>query len=194
MLDKMVSSFTVLIAPVYMAIAIAGQQWRFVVTLFAWWWISRSAKLLPHLRRRPSSFFLVPAFLSTNLIITAPLFFLGGFMLALPSAPGEALVSDVVVAELRGRAATLRSVVRSLAAFSPVIIGAIADVIGLRLALAVVTPLYAVGGVVMLFAARHYAYDLSFVAAESERIRAGVDGPGAPTPAVDSPGGAEPSG
>ena len=36
-----------------------------------------------------------------------------------------------------------------------------------------VTPLYAIGGVVMLFAARHYAYDLSFVAAESERVRAG---------------------
>ena len=136
---------------------------------------------------------LVPAFLSTNLIVTAPLFFLGGFMLALPSAPGEALVSDVVVAELRGRAATLRSVVRSLAAFSPVIIGAIADSIGLRLALAVVTPLYAIGGVVMLFAARHYAYDLSFVAAESERIRAGVDGLDAPAPAVDSPGSAGPS-
>ena len=51
MLDKMVASFTVLVAPVYMGFAIAGQQWRFVFTLFVWWWVSRSAKLLPHLRR-----------------------------------------------------------------------------------------------------------------------------------------------
>ena len=126
---------------------------------------------------------LVPAFISTNLLITAPLFFVGGFLLALPSAPGEALVSDVVVAELRGRAATVRSVVRSLAAFSPVIIGAIADVIGLRLALAAIAPLYAVGGVVMLFAARHYPYDLSFVAAESGRLRSDAD----PSPSPAEP-------
>jgi cellulose synthase/poly-beta-1,6-N-acetylglucosamine synthase-like glycosyltransferase len=69
MLDKMVASFTVLVAPVYMAFAIAGQQWRFVVTLFAWWWISRSAKLLPHLRRRPSSFLLVPAFVGVTFVM-----------------------------------------------------------------------------------------------------------------------------
>jgi cellulose synthase/poly-beta-1,6-N-acetylglucosamine synthase-like glycosyltransferase len=69
MLDKMVASFTVLVAPVYMVFAIAGQQWRFVVTLFAWWWISRSAKLLPHLRRRPSSFLLVPAFVGVTFVM-----------------------------------------------------------------------------------------------------------------------------
>ena len=62
MLDKMVSSFTVLVAPVYMTLAIATAEWRFVATLFGWWWVSRSAKLLPHLRRRPSSFFYIPAF------------------------------------------------------------------------------------------------------------------------------------
>jgi hyaluronan synthase len=69
MLDKMVATFTVLVAPVYMVFAIAGQQWRFVVTLFAWWWISRSAKLLPHLRRRPSSFLLVPAFVGVTFVM-----------------------------------------------------------------------------------------------------------------------------
>ena len=69
MLDKMVATFTVLVAPVYMVFAIAGQQWRFVVTLFAWWWVSRSAKLLPHLRRRPSSFLLVPAFVGVTFVM-----------------------------------------------------------------------------------------------------------------------------
>jgi cellulose synthase/poly-beta-1,6-N-acetylglucosamine synthase-like glycosyltransferase len=69
MLDKMVGSFTVLVAPVYMAFAIAGQQWRFVAALFAWWWLSRSAKLLPHLRRRPSSFLLIPAFVGVTFVM-----------------------------------------------------------------------------------------------------------------------------
>jgi hypothetical protein len=69
MLDKMVASFTVLVAPVYMVLAISEQQWRFVLTLFAWWWVSRSAKLLPHLRRRPSSFLLVPAFVGITFVM-----------------------------------------------------------------------------------------------------------------------------
>jgi cellulose synthase/poly-beta-1,6-N-acetylglucosamine synthase-like glycosyltransferase len=69
MLDKMVASFTVLVAPVYMALAIANQEWRVVLTLFAWWWISRSAKLLPHLRRRPSSILLVPAFVGVTFVM-----------------------------------------------------------------------------------------------------------------------------
>jgi cellulose synthase/poly-beta-1,6-N-acetylglucosamine synthase-like glycosyltransferase len=69
MLDKMVASFTVLVAPVYMVLAVAEQQWRFVFTLFVWWWVSRSAKLLPHLRRRPSSFFLVPAFVGVTFVM-----------------------------------------------------------------------------------------------------------------------------
>ena len=30
--------------------------------LALWWQISRSAKLLPHLRRRPSSFFFIPGY------------------------------------------------------------------------------------------------------------------------------------
>jgi hyaluronan synthase len=62
MLDKMVSSFTLLVAPVFMGLALYRQDWAFAGLLGAWWWVSRSAKLLPHLRRRPSSFFLVPPF------------------------------------------------------------------------------------------------------------------------------------
>jgi cellulose synthase/poly-beta-1,6-N-acetylglucosamine synthase-like glycosyltransferase len=62
MLDKMVSSFTVLVAPGFMALAIAQARWRLVAAMAAWWWVSRAAKLLPHLVRRPSSFFLIPPF------------------------------------------------------------------------------------------------------------------------------------
>jgi Glycosyltransferase like family 2 len=62
MVDKGVSSFTLLAAPVFMGLALARADWSFAVVLFAWWWVSRSIKLLPHLRRRPSSFLLVPPF------------------------------------------------------------------------------------------------------------------------------------
>lgn len=62
MLDKAIGCFTLLASPVFMALAIARQDWFFVGLLAAWWWASRAVKMLPHLRRRPSSFFLIPPF------------------------------------------------------------------------------------------------------------------------------------
>ena len=43
-------------------VAMVLQNWIFVAVLALWWQISRSAKLLPHLYRRPSSFFFIPAY------------------------------------------------------------------------------------------------------------------------------------
>ena len=63
MVDKAVSGFTVLLGPIFMIWAIVLQNWIFVGVLALWWQISRSAKLLPHLYRRPSSFFFIPAYL-----------------------------------------------------------------------------------------------------------------------------------
>jgi hypothetical protein len=65
----------------------------------------------------------------------------------------------------------MRSVVRSIGALSPLLIGWLSDQWGLRVALAAVAPLYGAGGLVMLLAARSYPTDLSFVVAESRRIR-----------------------
>ena len=59
MIDKGISSFTLLVGPIVMGIALATQNWIFAGVLLLWWQISRSAKLLPHIRRRPSSFFFV---------------------------------------------------------------------------------------------------------------------------------------
>lgn len=117
---------------------------------------------------------LIPAFLSTSLRVTVPLFIIGGVMLSLPIAPSEALITDVVVAELRGRAAAVRSVVRAASGSGAFLIGALSDAWGdnadsLRHAIVVFCPLYAVAGLLMLLAARHYASDVSFVLAESRR-------------------------
>jgi len=63
MVDKGVSGFTLLFGPAFMIYSLIVQNWVFAGVLALWWQISRSAKLLPHLRRRPSSFFLVPGYL-----------------------------------------------------------------------------------------------------------------------------------
>jgi glycosyltransferase involved in cell wall biosynthesis len=63
MIDKAVSGFTVLLGPLFMIWAIVQQNWIFVAVLALWWQISRSAKLLPHIYRRPSSFFFIPAYI-----------------------------------------------------------------------------------------------------------------------------------
>jgi hyaluronan synthase len=62
MVDKALSGFTVLLGPIFMVWALVAQNWIFCAVLALWWQISRSAKLLPHLYRRPSSFFFIPAY------------------------------------------------------------------------------------------------------------------------------------
>ncbi len=111
-----------------------------------------------------ASLFLLPAFLTSSLVLAAGLLFLGSLCLTIPVAPSEALVSDVVPGELRGRAAAIRSVVRALAALSPLIVGVLSEATDLATALAILSPLYAVGGLVMLLAARTYPADLAYVA------------------------------
>jgi cellulose synthase/poly-beta-1,6-N-acetylglucosamine synthase-like glycosyltransferase len=62
MADKMVSAFTLLAAPTFMTLSVLEHKWLFCAALAAWWWFSRALKLLPHLRRRPSSFLLIPPY------------------------------------------------------------------------------------------------------------------------------------
>lgn len=114
-----------------------------------------------------ASILLLPAFLTSSLTLAAVLLFFGSFCLTTPVAPSEALVSDVVPSELRGRAAAVRSVVRALAALSPLLVGVLSDATSLSTALALLTPLYGVGGLVMLLAARTYPADLARVVAEA---------------------------
>jgi MFS family permease len=118
---------------------------------------------------------LAPAFASTSLAVTAPLLFVGGILLTVPVAPGEALCTDVVLPHLRGRGAMVRQVVRTASFTGPYLIGLISDQIapntglGLRWAIVATCPLYALGGLIMLLAARHYPRDIATVIAYSRR-------------------------
>jgi predicted MFS family arabinose efflux permease len=114
-----------------------------------------------------ASVFLLPAFLSSSLPVAAVCLFFGSLFLTMPVAPAEAVVTDVVPGELRGRAAAVRSVVRALAALSPPTVGVLSEATDLSTALAIVSPLYAIGGLLMLLAARSYPADLAVVATEA---------------------------
>lgn len=72
MLDKAVSSFTLLLAPTYMALALLQRHWPVAGVLALWWLVSRSAKLLPHLERRP-----------IHLVTMIPPFILLSFVMAI---------------------------------------------------------------------------------------------------------------
>ena len=127
---------------------------------------------------------LVPAFASTALAVSAPLLFVGGVLLTLPIAPAEALCTDVVLPELRGRGAMVRQIVRTGSWAGPYLIGLISDLIapntalGLRWAIVTVCPFYALGGLIMLGAARYYPRDIAYVIAHSRGSRAAPAGPG----------------
>jgi hyaluronan synthase len=69
MLDKAVSCFTLLVGPSYLIYSLVTQRWLFVGVLAIWWQISRSAKLLPHLRRQPSSFLLIPGYVLVSWVM-----------------------------------------------------------------------------------------------------------------------------
>jgi cellulose synthase/poly-beta-1,6-N-acetylglucosamine synthase-like glycosyltransferase len=72
MLDKAASSFTLLVAPAFMVMAVAAGHWPVVRLLALWWLVSRSAKLLPHLERRP-----------WHLLTMVPIFIVLSFVMAL---------------------------------------------------------------------------------------------------------------
>jgi hyaluronan synthase len=71
MLDKAVSSFTLLLSPAFMAMALLRRDWAIAAVLALWWLVSRSAKMLPHLERRPS-----------HLVTLMPVFILLSFAMA----------------------------------------------------------------------------------------------------------------
>ncbi|MGH3159324.1 MAG: MFS transporter [Streptosporangiaceae bacterium] len=122
---------------------------------------------------------LAPAFAVTNLWLGAPLIFVGGIMLTLPIAPAEALCTDVVPPGLRGRGAMVRQVVRTASYAGPYLIGMVSvaiashassasTTVGLHWAIVAVCPLYALGGLIMLAAVRHYPRDISSVVANAQ--------------------------
>ena len=122
--------------------------------------------------------FLTPAWAIHDLHVTAPLFVIGSAFLTGAIPPTEAMLADVVMADMRGRAATIRSIGRVLSNTGPFLVAAIATAFGgtggngLRLGLTIFTSVMAIAAVGLLLSARTYPRDLAAVCDESERIRA----------------------
>lgn len=70
MVDKAISSFTLLIAPTFMTIALVRGDWIVAGLLALWWLVSRSAKMLPHLERKPGHFFtMMPVYIGMSFVM-----------------------------------------------------------------------------------------------------------------------------
>jgi hyaluronan synthase len=70
LVDKVVSSFTLLLAPSFMALALVEGHFAFTGILAAWWQFSRSAKMLAHLERRKMHFFtMMPVYILMSFVM-----------------------------------------------------------------------------------------------------------------------------
>ena len=63
LIDKTVAPFTLLVGPIVLAVSIAIGAWKLVLALLIWWFVSRTFKILPHLRRRPADWLIVPVYI-----------------------------------------------------------------------------------------------------------------------------------
>src|SRR5919106_1021458 len=69
MIDKGISSFTLLLGPAFFVYSAIVGNWIFCLVLVGWWQLSRGAKLLPHIRRNPSSAFLVLGYVAVSWVM-----------------------------------------------------------------------------------------------------------------------------
>lgn len=69
MIDKAVSSFTLLLAPTFLMLALVRGDWLVAIALVNWWLVSRATKILPHLRRRPQDLLILPVFILLSFVM-----------------------------------------------------------------------------------------------------------------------------
>lgn len=66
LIDKTIAPFTLLVGPIVLILSIVLGKWALVLTLLAWWHISRAVKIWPHLRRVPRDWLILPIFVFTT--------------------------------------------------------------------------------------------------------------------------------
>ncbi len=118
-----------------------------------------------------------PAFLTDSLWVAMPFLVLASALLTAPVAPLEAARLDVVHPQLRGRAESARMICRVVAqAAAPLLFGVFADNLGngeadgLRIGFLLMLPLLAIGGVLLIFAARVYPAEVASVQASTVSV------------------------
>lgn len=128
-----------------------------------------------------STFAILPGILTTSWKIALPLFAVGAFFLSGGGPPLDAMRLDVVVPRLRGRAESVRQVLRTAAeGGAPALTGILADHVadsqraGLQFAFLAILPTVAIGGLLLLLALRSYQPDIAAMLASTESHPAGV--------------------
>jgi hyaluronan synthase len=66
LIDKTVAPFTLLIGPIVLLLSMILGSWKLVAALLIWWHVSRAIKILPHLRRRPQDWLILPVYIVIN--------------------------------------------------------------------------------------------------------------------------------
>jgi parallel beta-helix repeat protein len=66
MLDKFISPLTLLLSPIYLAVAIFLGHWKIAFVIVLWWMISRTIKIFPHLREKPADVFILPWYIAAS--------------------------------------------------------------------------------------------------------------------------------
>jgi MFS family permease len=136
----------------------------------------------------------VPALLINSLWAAVPFFTIAGFLLSLPTPVNDAIMTDVIVPELRGRSAAAKGAVQAWANIGPALVGGISYLVvhngsstamGLKIGLLSMVPLYLIGGLLSLFALRYYPGDLAFVVAHARAKRIAGEMPDQLDPSLD---------
>lgn len=69
LVDRVFQPFATLVAPIYFVLSVYYEQWFLVSILLVWWFLSRTLKIMPHLKRRPSSIFIIPAYIAATFLL-----------------------------------------------------------------------------------------------------------------------------
>lgn len=62
-IDKVAQAFVVILSPLYFFISLYLGLWLPAAIIFLWWFISRTIKMFPHLKKRPQDIVILPAFI-----------------------------------------------------------------------------------------------------------------------------------
>lgn len=63
LIDRSIQPFTLLLGPIYFLAAVYFQHFLAATFLFIWWFVSRTVKLLPHLREVPEDIRILPVYI-----------------------------------------------------------------------------------------------------------------------------------
>lgn len=66
LIDKTIAPFTLLLGPIVLVLSIFLGAWQLVLALLIWWHVSRAVKILPHLRRQPQDWLILPVYIAVN--------------------------------------------------------------------------------------------------------------------------------